>query len=204
MVWLFAIGVLSLLVFSRGFRKIAAWVIGLVIVAGIGYWGWLRYTERPRVVEEIAGVRLGMSPTDVKLSKGMPNVTAAPEVQSNGDYSLDWMFSTTYGPTLYVVFDGKSSESLGVSIVCEASGYTRLFGLGNYSSEKDVTGKLGVPSRTSIAESGLTKIISYSAYKVAFEIEKGSVTKVCVSGSGSVGYERELKDAATRFRKPSS
>ncbi len=204
MVWLFAVGVLTLLVYSRGFRKITVWLLGLAIIVAIGYWGWLRYTERPRAVDQIAGIKLGMSPIDVKLAKGAPSNDATAQIQSSGEYSLDWSFSTTYGPKLTVLFYGTNPQSLRASIICEADGDTRLFGLGNYSSEEAVTGTLGLPSRTSIAESGLSKIISYSAYNVAFEIEKGDVREVCVTDAGSVGYERELKDLSAHSVRPQS
>jgi hypothetical protein len=44
----------------------------LLVVLGAGIWGWNAYKARPKVLTELAGLRLGMTPLEVKLAKGAP------------------------------------------------------------------------------------------------------------------------------------
>src|SRR6185503_8768735 len=164
MLWLFAIIVLALLVFSPGFRKTAFALVVLAVVAFGIYAMRNAYENRPRVVEELAGIRLGMSPVDVKLAKGAPNNEDHANVERarDGGYSLDWFFQNgSYSPRTDVIFYGKQIDGLRASIVCEKDGYSRPFGLGSYSTEADVLDKLGQPTNTSIAEDGLSKMVSF-------------------------------------------
>src|SRR5262245_57158449 len=74
--------------------KIFGGLIFVAIVAGGGLWAWDRYENRPKVVELLDGVRLGMSPLDVKLAKGEPqnDATSKPEKNGAGEYKLQWVF----------------------------------------------------------------------------------------------------------------
>lgn len=179
----------------RVVRTIIALIVGLSIVAALGIWGWSRYQERPIVTDELVGIRLGMKPVDVKLLKGAPfnEDTAVPEVK-DGEASMVWGFRESYSDRVLVVhFVGPAVDSLGVAIVCERDGYSKLFGLGRYSRESDVIGKLGEPTRTSIDSNGLSKLISFKQWNVAFGVSKGVVNQVCVSSSGAVVYLKEYQ-----------
>ena len=191
--WFFALGVLGLLVYSSAFRKIALALAGLGVVIGGVYWAWTTFENRPQVVTELDGVRLGMSPVEVTLAKGAPSTEGATSKEQDGQLRRDWTFATSYGPTLTVTFYGQTENALAASIICEAESYSGPFGLVHLSSEEDVIDKLGQPSRTSIAEDGLSKFVSFSRYKVAYQITKGVVTQVCILRSDSVSYTREYK-----------
>lgn len=185
--------------------KIFGGLILVAVVVGGGLWAWNRYENRPRVVEMLDGVRLGMSPLDVKLAKGAPknDATATPEKteRTDGEYRLGWFFNPSEsGPTLGVIFYGKEISSLKVAIVCETDGYNKVLGLGRFNSEDEVTAKLGQPTETSIAKDGLSKLVSFKPYKIAFALSKGQVSEVCISESGSVTYAEEYQ--ADRVQKP--
>jgi len=177
-------------------RNVIAVIVGLCIVAALGIWGWAMYQARPVVTDELAGIRLGMKPVDVKLLKGAPfnEKETVPELK-DGTASMVWGFSEGGADKslLAVHFEGPTVDSLGVGIVCERNGYSRLFGLGRNSSESDVIGKLGEPSDTSIASDGLEKLISYKQWNVAFGVSKGVVNEVCVSSSGRVVFAKEYQ-----------
>jgi hypothetical protein len=68
----------------------------------------------------------------------------------------------------------------------------KLFGFDNSSTEDAVIKKLGEPSAVSIARDGLSKIDSYSKWKAAFIISKGTVSGKCATSSGIVAYHEEL------------
>ena len=182
-------------------KMVGVLLLVVVVVVG-GSWGWNRYKDRPREVTELAGVRLGMSSVEVKLAKGAPQNEAEAKTEREGDeYSLLWYFKDgDYSPVVQVRFYGKTEDTLKASVVCD-TGASRLFGLATYSSERQVVEKLGPPTKTSIAENGLSKVVSFKPYKVAFAVEKGTVTEVCISQSGTVAYAREYKASPSQDQK---
>jgi hypothetical protein len=181
--------------------KIVGALIGMALLAGGGVWGWSRYQNRPKVVEVLSGVRLGMSPLDVKLAKGAPKSEDL-ATKEKDEYRAGWVFNESdSGPSLLVLFYGSESTNLRVSIVCETDGYSTFFGLGRFSSEDAVIAKLGKPTRTSIAKDGLQKMISYEPYKVVFTIAKGAVTDICISESKGVKFAEEYQASQTEKTK---
>lgn len=183
--------------------KIFGGLVLVAVVASGGLWAWNRYENRPRVVEMLDGVRLGMSPLDVKLLKGASNndATATPE-RTDGEYRLVWFFKPSdFDPRLGVIFYGKETDRLKVAIVCETDGYNKVLGLGRFSSEEEVTAKLGQPTETSIAKDGLAKLVSFKPYKIAFRLSKGQVSEVCISESGAVAYAEEYQADQAQKRK---
>jgi hypothetical protein len=187
-------------------------ILGAAFIGG-ATWGWYAYQNRPQVVTELGGIRLGMTQLDVKLLKGAP--TTASEIEEQKDHSeddegkkgqrfkLSWLFGgdESSGTSLKIVFYGATRDDLRVAIVCETGGYSTPLGLGRFSSEEDIVKRLGSPSTESIDSQGLRKVISYRQWKTAYEIEKGSVEAVCVAASGRVRYSDEYKDAGTDARQ---
>ncbi|MDP1568787.1 MAG: hypothetical protein Q8L86_02185 [Vicinamibacterales bacterium] len=173
--------------------KVCAGVVLLLATVVAGGWAWSSYKARPVVVEELEGVRLGMTTVEVKLLKGAPNndATASPETR-DGKSSLFWWFKESHSDkALTVLFTGPSPDALAAVIVCDQTGSSRVFGLGRYSSEADITAKLGQPTRASISSDGLAKLVSYNRWNVAFGMAKGSVTEVCISSTGAVVFTDE-------------
>lgn len=181
---------------KKKWRLVSKIVGGLIlaiaaVVAGLNRWD--AYQKRPRVVDELAGVRLGMTPVEVKLAKGAPD-QQEDQPGDKGDLGQRWLFGTReYDEKLGVLFYGKSEDSLRVSIVCLRDSYRELLGIGRFSSEADLISKLGQPSGTSIAKDGLQKLVSFERWKVAYEIAKGQVSQICISETGSVSFVDEYK-----------
>jgi len=164
-------------------------LIGALI--GGGVWGWIEYQDRPYVVEELGNVRLGMTPLEVKLAKGKPTTERnATEQEDSDKFKTNWIYGSgdTY---LWIVFYGKDPNGLKASIICKKGGYGKLLGLGKYNSEKDVVEKLGEPDHESISSDGLSKAISYTQWKVAYEITKGDISQLCITETGSISYPEE-------------
>jgi hypothetical protein len=185
-------------------------VFGVLILCGVlisgAIWGWYAYQNRPQVVTELDGVRLGMTPLEVKLLKGAPTaaseMTQEPDRSAGGEepspatFRLAWTFGNTqsFGGVLYVVFRGAARDHLKTSIICETDGYDKALGLGRFNSEREIVEKLGSPSEQSIDRQGLKKTISYKRWNVAYEITKGSVSSVCITASGRVRYRHEYDE----------
>lgn len=178
--------------------KVVGKAVGLLMlvlaVGGAAVWGWYSYSNRPRPVSELNGVRLGMTPVEVKLAKGSPSNEKDNKIDQDGDKPrLGWLFSggQATDESTIVVFFGTTPEDVKAAIVCAEGGYGNLLGLGPYSSEKDIIERLGAPSSVSIHENGLSKFVSFKPLKVAFELTKGQVSKMCVTRYGRVAYTSE-------------
>jgi hypothetical protein len=147
----------------------------------------------------LGGIRLGMSPLEVKLAKGNPTREDT-NVGKDKEPRLGWLFgSDSGGDQIVVIFSGASPDTQRVDIVCQRGGYESLLGLGRFNSEQDVVSRLGAPTATSVNSEGLAKLISFKAYNVAFEITRGQVSELCVTASGHVSYIDE--HASTPPRK---
>jgi hypothetical protein len=134
-----------------------------------------------------------MGPLEVKLLKGQPTNAADSTPSKQGDeFGLWWLFRSDGGDgSTMVTFYGPTPDSLKAAIVCARGGYSTLLGLGRFNTEKDVLTKLGEPTSQSIGKDGLSKIISFKPLKVAYELTKGSVSEICVTESGTIGYVEE-------------
>jgi hypothetical protein len=175
-------------------------VLTITAIAG-SVWGWSRYQNRPYTVETFAGVRLGMRPLEVKLTKGAPTDEGTLEKDDDGKFRMEWVFGDSTNEQLAVLFYGSDEADLKVSVVCESGGYDTLLGIGRFHKEEDVRQKLGAPTSESIAADGLAKLMSFKKWKVAFEVSKGSVADRCITESGGVSYIDEYQ-AERKERKP--
>jgi hypothetical protein len=173
---------------------------GMAFVAGIvggAVWVYLEYENRPRTIESLAGLSLGMSLVDVKIKKGAPDKDSEPS-EIDGEFVTRWAYggNDPYGDLFFLMFNGPDAANQKLAIICYSRGVRKLpFGIDRSSYESEVINKLGNPTRISIGKDGLSKFMSYKSLKVAFEIEKGTVAQVCISESGRVVYLEELADA---------
>lgn len=184
--------------------KVVGKTIGVFFVIGAmgtaAIWGYFTYKNRPTPATELNGVRLGMSPLEVKLAKGAPTTEQnAKDEKQDEKFTLSWQFRSDLGDeSTVVIFYGVTADTMKVSIVCARGGYSTLLGLGRYSNEKDVIKKLGQPSAESISKDGLSKIISFKSFKVAYELTKGQITELCVTESGGVNYVEEYQQKSAQ------
>ena len=88
-------------------------------------------------------------------------------------------------------------QDVRVSIICESGGYGDLLGLDRFDSEEDIVSRLGEPSGESISESGLSRIISFAEWKVAYELVEGRISQRCVTESGVVAYRDEYEEESS-------
>lgn len=185
-----------LILFSLGIRQITKqrrWksvgkvVLGLVliyVVIGASYWSWNRYQERPIVMSELAGVRLGMTPVEVTLKLGMPKKKEEKSIGT--DRYMVFHYTETY-----VWFKTEGSEMRVYRILCFGNVRETIAGLSIHSSEDEVISKFGQPTSTSINKAGLEKILSYGQWNAAFGIEKGRVSKIVIFSGGEFSYSEE-------------
>lgn len=118
----------------------------------------------------------------------MPGTRCGPP--NTSEARARWFF-----PDMHVVFK-TSNNGLKVSSICRDSGTERLIGVSPGAPESDVLAELGKPTHVSIRNDGLAKVISYRQWNVAFELEKGRVSAMCVA-EGDVRYPDEYGSSTT-------
>jgi hypothetical protein len=178
-------------------------VFGVVILAGAaiggGAWAWDAYNNAeeefvPSVVTALGGIRLGMSPVEVKLAKGMPETENEPTPNEQGKFVMDWAI----GGMFPVVFFGDSPNNMKVALICQSESAFLpgdLLGLRRNDTESAVIERLGPPTHESISADALSKTISFEQWKVAYTITQGRISGWCVTESGSVTYSDEYQEA---------
>ncbi len=182
-------------------RTVGKWVgvmAACAALAGLAVWGWVEYQQRPQLVESLDDVKLGMSKLDVKLAKG----EGTELLDDDGKPNNIWLYKSGSDTSLTIHFTGEAAEEPKVSIVCTEGGYSSLLGFNSFNSEDDVLQKLGTPSNTSVHAAGLTKLISFAPYKVAYHIAKGQVTEVCITSAGKIAFEDEYGKSDSKDIKP--
>lgn len=167
------------------------------VVLGLVIWGVYYIQNRPQVATGLFGIEFDMTPLEVKLKLGEPNLEVSSGDSGDLDASLPRNITYEYRDYLekgekYIRFYEENGE-YRVSIICNIfpEYYDNLLGIGTYSTEEDVIKRFGEPSSTSIRFDGLAKTIVFEEWKVGFEFEKGEITKMCVTKSGGLKYNEE-------------
>jgi len=166
---------------KKGFKKWLSigikivWLIILVpVVISALVYAYQWYEELPREANKLGLIEVGMKPVEVTLELGKPDT----ENRNSETNNLYYIYSK-YGSDLdyYVVFDDEER----VRRICTMDTYKEVMGLGVYDSEEKVLSKYGQPSKVSVNSEGTRKTISFSEYRVAFEVEKNKVRIACVT-----------------------
>jgi len=171
--------------------RLVAWIAGLLFLLAIiitsCVWGWYQYKNRLQPINKLGSVALGMNPVDVTLAIGKPSQEILPD---NFDNKRTYIYTgyTEY----YIRFSGSNEKPSDVAdVICSDGIYIKVFGLSKYDSEEKVLKKLGAPTSQSIRSDGLVKAISYGKWNVSFEIEKGIISRVCISSDGEIKFINE-------------
>lgn len=167
--------------------------ICLAIAAGIAscVFGWVYVSNlppSPSRVSELSGAKLGMSPTDVSLALGRPDVFSGPYVEEDRT-RIDSIYSDK---RLSISFYGKDKYSAKAESICVWDSYASLMGLMIGNSRESVIKRLGKPDSTSIDSDGLSEIVSYQKWGASFYISKGSVTMECIHSFPLMRFTKEI------------
>jgi len=138
-----------------------------------------------------------MSPVAVTLKLGHPGREDPIEQLESGVFSKFMEFLSEAGSiNTWVLFNGTELDLKTVR-TCERGGYGRVLGFNRYSSEKAILDKLGEPETVSISPTGTVKLINYPQWNASFQIQKGSVIRVCVTSlKGGTRYINEYGQEA--------
>lgn len=182
-------------------KAIFAVLILMGVVIGGGYWGWMTYQAWPFAAEELAGIRLGMTPVEITLLRGEPSTEGRAQKRSseNGErWHQDWQYTGDYRPIVRIGYRspvGGAVSDLSVLGVCESGTYSnsKLFGIGTGTPEEEVIEHLGQPDSESIDKKGLFKIMNFKEWNANFKFERGRVIELCVSPS-ALAFNEEYEE----------
>ena len=174
---------------------IALVVLCMIIGGAIYYVGHADADHRPAslTIGEMAGVRLGMSPTDVTLNLGKPSAASKLESDGSGRVHLTYVYTKPYSGdyALNITFFGRGGSPHAV-VICEQGGFSNLLGFDKFSREQDVLRLLGQPTYSSVRADGLEKAISYSAWNASFKIARGNIVALCIHQGHFIQYDQEV------------
>ena len=174
---------------------IASVVLCMIIGGAIYYVGHADSDNRPAslTIGEMAGVRLGMSPTDVTLNLGKPSAASKLESDDSGRVHLTYVYTKPYSGdyALNITFFGRGGSPHAV-VICEQGGFSNLLGFDKFSREQDVLRLLGQPTYSSVRADGLEKAISYSAWNASFKIARGNIVALCIHQGHFIQYDQEV------------
>jgi len=177
---------------------IALVVLCMIIGGAIYYVGHADADHRPAslMIGEMAGVRLGMSPTDVTLNLGKPSAASKLESDDSGRVHLTYVYTKPYNGdyALNITFFGRGGSPHAV-VICEQGGFSNLLGFDKFSREQDVLRLLGQPTYSSVRADGLEKAISYSAWNASFKIARGNIVALCIHQGHFIQYDQEVPAA---------
>ena len=177
---------------------IALVVLCMIIGGAIYYVGHADADHRPAslTIGEMAGVRLGMSPTDVTLNLGKPSAASKLESDGSGRVHLTYVYTKPYSGdyALNITFFGRGGSPHAV-VICEQGGFSNLLGFDKFSREQDVLRLLGQPTYSSVRADGLEKAISYSAWNASFKIARGNIVALCIHQGHFIQYDQEVPAA---------
>ena len=177
---------------------IALVVLCMIIGGAIYYVGHADADHRPAslMIGEMAGVRLGMSPTDVTLNLGKPSAASKLESDDSGRVHLTYVYTKPYSGdyALNITFFGRGGSPHAV-VICEQGGFSNLLGFDKFSREQDVLRLLGQPTYSSVRADGLEKAISYSAWNASFKIARGNIVALCIHQGHFIQYDQEVPAA---------
>jgi len=172
-------------------------VFCLIVAAGLYYVSRTDGNRRPdpALVMRLAGIGLGMSPTDVTVTLGKPS--AATEVDERGRAHLTYVYTKDQNAdfSLDVTFFGPDRLSMRAVVICEKGGFASLLGFDRFASEEAVLGQLGAPSYSSVRGDGLEKVISYNRWNASFKIARGKVAGICIHQGKFIQYDKEAPTA---------
>lgn len=192
-----------------GLIKIAGCVAMLCLLGGAGLYVVTADRDRrpePMRINELAGVRLGMSPTDVTVALGKPSAAAKLESDGGGRAHLTYVYTKEHNQdyALNITFHGADGFSLHAAVICEKGAFSDLLGIDKFSQEQDVLRLLGQPSHSSVRSDGLEKAISYDAWNASFKIARGHVVALCIHLGNFIAYDHEIPTRRQAVLRPAT
>ncbi len=183
-------------------KKIIGGFVVLCLILGTGIY-FVSHADDDRrpdpvLVTHLAGIGLGMSPTDITLTLGKPSLAAATEVDERGRAHLTYTYTKDryQDYSLDITFFGPDRLSMQAVVICEKGGFSNLLGLDRYSSEEAILEELGPPSHSSVRDDGLEKVISYNAWNASFKIARGKVAGICIHQGKFIEYDKQAPQHA--------
>lgn len=177
-------------------QRLMKWLIGvpaaMIVIGGLGVWGYITYENRPTPQNEFGSVKVGESMSDVRFKKGEPSKKHSDDLWQYNDGSTDQPEEAVY---VVHFMDGKVRSvryfARGSKIY---NPYLQGFTIG--SSYDEVIEKLGPPSNISTSKKGLSRILSFQKYRTAYGFEQAKIEALGVYDPkhGPLRFSEEADD----------
>ena len=159
-------------------KVFGAIVLGIgVIIGGFNTYEW--YQKRPKIVDNLSGIKIGMIEAEVFVEMGEPDSVTKHKTYKVLRYTKEY-------DTAFALDVSVSSKDNKVDVLCEQGEFTDPY-LSSYVSEAEVIERFGEPETTFIDPDGSYKTLSYPIYNLTFIIRSGDISEVCLS-SKAQGY----------------
>lgn len=165
-----------------------------ITLVGIGYYLWPEKIGRQT---EYAGIRLGISPAEIKYIKGYPPIVYGPSESETEDWKpiietkniekgksvedyTEWSYTYDHY-RIDVTFN--STKTTVIEVTCFSGDQLRrcptIAGIADGASEQEVIRRFGQADRSKI--SGVTKALTYSKIGVLFWLERERVYMIAIN-----------------------
>jgi hypothetical protein len=152
-------------------KQLAKWIIGLPVVllvlGGLGMWGYVEHRDRPVAQTSFEGFTLGTT-AEIRLNKGAPS-------QVLGDTVWVYYVSDAKKAAYAVRFNSDRVRYVMYSAVREPDFHPFLHGFTINSTYEEVVKKLGTPGHSAISQDGLQRMVSYPQYNTFYSLEQAKV-----------------------------
>ncbi len=145
-------------------RRTILILLSIFLIGALTFGGYHYYNNIPKVQNEMWGLKLGQSISDVKIIKGKP------------DFILEkdsiFAYITSYGTAKeYYALEFKNGAL--ISIICLWRGepiLQKIQTISNHSSLSDIVKRFGKDYQIADTDSGFTRIYRYPQYHLRFNI----------------------------------
>lgn len=147
--------------------------IALIAALGLGIWGYSWFESRPVPQDELMGIKLAMTPQEVKYLKG--------ELQKHpNDNNVFWTTDDgKHRPLTAIRFvDSAVVEVMALSFLSDP--LPNVANVSSYSGSKEIEEKLGKPTKILMSTDSLTKMMVYDNYRVWFSLRQEKIEAVGV------------------------
>lgn len=179
---LLCIAAVWLYVATRGrwrWRRIALAAVAIVALPLVGFGIWVAYEDfrssQPMPQSELFGVRIGMTKAEVTFHKGHPVEWDKTDGAQDRQRPDQWAYLDGDSSHFVTFKNDRVRSVFGIGREDQRYSVPALQGISGYSTLDDIEKKFGKPDTVSESRDHTRRIVSYNAFGVFFQLEKGTV-----------------------------
>ena len=157
-------------------KRLGKWIVGipvaLIVLGGLGTWGFIEYTSRPAVQTAFLDVPLRATRSDVRFAKGVPVKWDDQKMEDKDQ----WVYGLAGSKSFMVVrFKDEKVRYVEYMSTDGESVHPWLQSFNKGMEMAYVVKVLGEPSHVSTSRDGLQRALSYDRYNTFYQFEQAKV-----------------------------